>query len=217
MVATLYHFAPSAPSRAAVLAARALGIDVEIIEVNLFKKEQLQEKFVSINPQHTVPTLDDGGFILWESRAISAYLVKVYGKNDTLYSNDVKKRAVIDQRLYFDCGTLYPRIRAICYPILFLNEKTIPDERKTSLNEALSFLDKFLEQSKWVAGENLTIADISCVASVSSIEAVGWDFSQFKNISNWLVQCAKEIPGYDENKQGATIFGEAVKQKLTSN
>lgn len=61
-----------------------------------------------------MPTLVDGDFKLWESRAIGAYLVRTYGKDDTLYPNDLKARSVVDQRLYFDCGTLYPRIRAIC-------------------------------------------------------------------------------------------------------
>jgi glutathione S-transferase len=65
--------------------------------------------FFQINPQHTIPTLDDNGFALWESRAILSYLVEKYGKDDSLYPKDVKARAVVNQRLYFDLGTLYQR------------------------------------------------------------------------------------------------------------
>lgn len=43
------------------------------------------------------------------SRAIMAYLVSQYGKTDELYPKDPKKRALVDQRLYFDAGTLYQR------------------------------------------------------------------------------------------------------------
>lgn len=87
---------------------------IQIRNVNLFQKEQLNEDFIKLNPQHTVPTLDDNGFILSESRAISIYLVEKHFPNGhSLYPKDVKERALINQRLQFDCGTLYQRIRAV--------------------------------------------------------------------------------------------------------
>ena len=41
------------------------------------------------------------------SRAIITYLANQYGKDDSLYPKDPKKRALVDQRLYFDACTLY--------------------------------------------------------------------------------------------------------------
>ena len=48
-------------------------------------------------------------YFLFFSRAIIAYLVDQYGKDDSLYPKDPKQRAVVNQRLYFDAGTLYQR------------------------------------------------------------------------------------------------------------
>nr|QFU14631.1 glutathione S-transferase GSTd1 [Dendroctonus armandi] len=215
MVLTLHHFPPSAPSRAALLTAKAIGLDIDIQIVNLFKKEQLSEEFIKINPQHTIPTLVDGDFIVWDSHAIGPYLATVYGKDPTFYPTDVKKRAIVDQRLYFDCGTLYPRIRAICFPILFLGEDQILDENKQPLEEALGFLDVFLDGNNYVAGDKLTVADCALAASVSSIVAVGWDIKAYENVNNWLARCALTIPGYDEtNQTGANEFGKAVRSKM---
>lgn len=44
------------------------------------------------------------------SRAILSYLVAAYSKDDTLYPRDIRVRALIDQRLQFDLGTLYARL-----------------------------------------------------------------------------------------------------------
>lgn len=104
----------SAHCRVALQVIRALGLEVDVRVVNLLKQEQLSEDFIKINPQHTVPTLVDDGFVLTESRAIILYLVEKYVSNSSFYSKDVKIRALIHQRLQFDVGTFYLRLRAIC-------------------------------------------------------------------------------------------------------
>ncbi|XP_057660257.1 glutathione S-transferase 1-like [Diorhabda carinulata] len=212
---TLYHFPLSGPSRGAYLAAKAAGVDVDLQIVDLFKKEQYSEEFIKINPQHTVPTLIDGDFSIWDGHAIAGYLATVYAKDANLYPKDPKRKALVDQRLYFDCGTLYPCIRQICYPILYMGEDQIYDEYKLPLEEALGFLDVFLEGNEFVAGKHLTIADCSLVASVSSIVAVGWNISAYSNVVNWISRCALAIPDYEEvNQKGANMYGKAVRSKL---
>ncbi|CAH0695714.1 unnamed protein product [Spodoptera exigua] len=213
MTVKLYHFPISGPSRGALLAARAVEAPVEVEIINLFKKEQFKESFLKINPQHCIPTLDDDGFILWESRAIAGYLADKYGKDDHFYPKDLKKRALVNQRLYFDSSSLYVKIRAICFPILFLGETEIQKPLKDDLNVTLGFLDQFLKDSKWVAGDHPTIADTSIYASVSSILAVGWDISGFPCIERWVNQCSS-FPGVAENDEGAKAFGDAVKNNL---
>lgn len=84
----------------------------------------MNDDFIKLNPQHCVPTIDDDGFVLWESRAIAIYLVeKNHPEGHTLYPLDAQRRAVINQRLQFDASTLHPRIRAICVSISELSVK----------------------------------------------------------------------------------------------
>ena len=67
-------------------------------------------RLLQLNPQHTVPILVDDDFVIWDSHAIAGYLVGQYAEDDTLYpKDDVRKRAVIDQRLHFENGVLYVR------------------------------------------------------------------------------------------------------------
>ncbi|CAH0590468.1 unnamed protein product [Chrysodeixis includens] len=215
MSVKLYHFPISGPSRGALLAARLVEVPVDVEIVNLFEKEQMKESYLKINHQHCVPTLDDCGFILWESRAIACYLADKYGKDDQFYPKDLKKRAIVNQRQQFDGCSLYVKIRAICFPILFCGETEIKQSLKDDLNSTLGFLDMFLQDTIWVAGNHPTIADAAIYASVTSILAVGWDISSFPNIQRWLQECAS-LPGAAENDEGAKAFGEAVKKNLKS-
>jgi glutathione S-transferase len=67
-----------------------------------------------MNPQHTVPTLvDDDGFTIWDSPAFLFYLVAKSAKHDSLYPKDLKKRAIIDQRLHFESGVVFATLRNI--------------------------------------------------------------------------------------------------------
>lgn len=69
--------------------------------------EHLKPEFLKINPQHTIPTLVDEGFALWESRAILQYMVENYAIKDLFYPKDMQKRATVNRLLYFDMGSLY--------------------------------------------------------------------------------------------------------------
>jgi glutathione S-transferase len=52
---------------------------------------------------------------------------------------------------------------------LWLGKTAIDEKQKAGLHEAVSYIDKFLEGSPWVAGSSMTIADFVCVAPVSTI------------------------------------------------
>lgn len=80
-------------------------------------------KFSQINPQHTIPSLEDEGKTFWDSHAINAYLVTKYGKDDSLYPKDPYKKAVVDQRLHFDSGAFFIVGRRIVVSTKYDNEK----------------------------------------------------------------------------------------------
>lgn len=51
------------------------------------------------------------------------------------------------------------------------------------------------------------------IATIPKLQAVGWDISSFPNIQRWVKDC-ETLPGFEENKEGAKQFGEAVKKNL---
>jgi len=101
MTIDVYLASASGPCRAVLMTAKYLGIDVNQKVVNLMAGDQLKPEYIKMNPQHCVPTIDDGGFYLWESRAIQTYLVNKYAPDSPIYPKDPQARAIVDRMLFF--------------------------------------------------------------------------------------------------------------------
>ncbi|KAJ6647487.1 Glutathione S-transferase 1, isoform C [Pseudolycoriella hygida] len=205
MTIDFYYLPGSAPCRAVLMAAKAVGVELNLKLVDLMSGEQLKPEFLKINPQHTIPTLVDGDLSLWESRAIIAYLVEKYGKTDSLYPKDAAKRALVNQRMYFDMGTLYDRFATYYYPQIFAKAPANPENFK-KMEEAVGFLNTFLEGQTYAAGDSLTLADITLVATISSYDLAGFDLSKYPNVAKWYSNCKATVPGYDINEAGLAEF-----------
>ncbi|KAF4526456.1 hypothetical protein B566_EDAN014068 [Ephemera danica] len=200
----LYYMPLSSPCRSVMLTAASLGIKLNLQPLDLMKQENLTPEFIKLNPQHCIPTLDDEGFVLWESRAICAYLVNMYGKDDSLYPRDPQKRAIVDARLDFDQGTLNTRLVEMFSGVF--RGKLPTEEATKSFHDAMDTLEIFLT-SKWVAGNEMTIADMCTVATITTAEAIGEDISRWKNISRWLKRAKKEMFEFKEaNQDGIDQF-----------
>nr|AGY31881.1 glutathione S-transferase D1 [Scaptomyza flava] len=204
-MADFYYLPGSAPCRSVIMVAEAIGLELNKKILDLHAGEHLKPEFIKLNPQHTIPTLVDNGFALWESRAILVYLVEKYGKTDSHYPKCPKKRAVINQRLYFDMGTLYQSLSNYYYPQLFAKAPADPELYK-KMGDAFGFLNTFLDGQTYAAGDSLTIADIALLASVSTFEVAGYDFSKYENVSKWYANAKKVTPGWEENWAGCLEF-----------
>lgn len=123
---------------------------------------------------------------------------------------------------------------------MYLGETRVSDEKRKSLQEAFGFLETFLADGDYVAGTaEPTLADVFVLASLTSIvvsencralslqrfseslqyllhlnkQHAGADLSGYPKISAWYERC-RTLPGFDENEEGAKVFGARVKSKL---
>src|SRR5262245_51320183 len=71
----LYYF-PSPNPQKLKFALPELGLECEMIPVDLSKREQREPGFLAVNPFGRVPVLVDSDLVLWESHAILAYLAR---------------------------------------------------------------------------------------------------------------------------------------------
>lgn len=130
--------------------------------------ETSEPEFVKMNPQKTVPLLDDNGFYLSESRAIMFYLVNARAPESALLGRFPKKRAMIHQRLHFELGTLGPIGRKIIRGVLLDEIDVIPQELKDELLGALEIVNGYLEKNAYIADNFISIADFSYLAAIST-------------------------------------------------
>lgn len=173
---------------------------------------------IQINPQHTVPFLDDNGVLLADSHAICAYLCGKYGKTDCLYPKDLVKRAQVDARLHFDSGHFFARLRFLYEPILYFKGTDLPVERIQYIQTAWDILDRFLENTPYVCGNAMTIADLCIVATAASAtDIIPLDPKKHSNIIKWMDRLSK-LPNYEQlNGAGAESLQVAVRDLLKKN
>ncbi|XP_044002999.1 glutathione S-transferase 1-like [Aphidius gifuensis] len=212
----LYYISYSPPSRAVMMLAKALDVELNLKEVDVLNGEQHEPDFIKINPQHTVPAIVDGSFIISESRAIMAYLATKYAKDDKYYPIDPRRKGIVDHRLYFDIGTLWKRMNDCYFPVTIKIANSVPEEKLAELEKAFEILNVYLENQDYVAGEILTIADFSICMSVTMAEEWGFDITRYENVTGWFERCKEALQefDYDEFIAPAKMLGDMFRENL---
>ncbi|XP_048484409.1 glutathione S-transferase 1 [Plutella xylostella] len=215
----LYVSDASPPARAVLMLAEILQLEFDKQYINPVLREQDSPEMTQKNPMRTVPTLEDGEFCLADSHAIILYLMEKYGQNHrNLYPEDLRVRSTIHQRLFFDCSILFPRLRAIMAPT-FLGKLNQPSgSMVTNIEDAYRTLEAYLSQSKYLAGPEMTIADISAVATVCGLDGLHpIDEKRHPNTREWLVNMSRK-PFYRKcNAEGNEMLISLLKSSMKNN
>ena len=103
------------------------------------------------------------------------------------------------------------------FPVVFKKEKSLKEseENMPKVVENTNLLETFLTRTKYVAGDELTIADLATLANVSSMEAGGIDMSRWPHVAAWLAKLKAELPYYEQaNAEGAQMLGFVYQKAL---
>jgi glutathione S-transferase len=171
--------------------ANELGIELEIIDVDIMKGETKTDSYLALNPNGKVPVLTDGDFVLWESRAITGYLASLRPERG-LYPDDAKKRAIIDQWSYWQAIHLGPAMQKVGFERLLKPKFGMgePDEsaieaQLKDVSQFLPVLNANLAGKDWVAG-NLSIADFAVASTFMVRRASGISLDEVPHVSSWI-------------------------------
>ena len=184
----LYHF-PSPNPQKVRFALLELGVDCEIVPVDLTKGEHRNREFLALNPYGRVPVLTDGDLTLWESHAILAYLGE---KTAKMWPTSSAGRADALRWLFFLSGHITPPAAELArnrIAVKFIGGK--PDEDaiargEKALPDVIRIVEGKLAKSKWLLGNDFTLVDCAYAPILNITEKAGFSFEEFPNVRAYM-------------------------------
>lgn len=127
------------------------------------------------------------------------------------------KRAIINARLHFDTGYLFSQFTSL-FEDIFVYGATQPSSKVLShLRKCYDIMERFLENGPFLCGDHLSIADISCVTTLSSVETfVPIEKVQHPKLFKWIATM-KSFSFYELNRKGAEDIQAQMRNKMKEN
>lgn len=147
-----------------------------------FNNTQTPE-YLGLNPNAKVPTLVDGELVIWESNTILRYLASK--AKSPLYPADLARRTQVERWMDWQLAALNGPYLAMFKDSKLEPEKRSPDfaAQQKDLGAQLSILDKAM--NKWVASDELTIADLCLGPIVYRCLRFPVDLPSLPNLKRW--------------------------------
>ena len=182
------------------IALEEMGLPYEVRVIDFATQEQKADWYVRLNPNGRIPTLDDDGFILFESGAILIYLAEKTGK---FLPKDVHGRSRVIQWLMFQMSGVGPMMGQANVFLRYFPEKipAVIERYQREVTRLFGVLDRQLASHEYIAGE-YSIADMALWPWVSGYEWSGVSVAEFASLQRWLsllgarpaVQAGRDVP-----------------------
>ncbi len=184
-----------------------IGWEYKVTKVNIFKDEQFKPEFRKISPFSKIPVIidHDNNESVFESGAILMYLGE---KSNKFY--DQNNRLKINQWLMIQMAIVGPFIgQHHQFHHYNPGKSEFGEERYFKITKTIyKDLDERLGQSKFLAGEDYTIADIATWPWIARHEWHDVGLKNHKNLTRWYLEISKRpavIKGYDFMSRGEII------------
>jgi glutathione S-transferase len=195
----LYTF-PSPNPQKVVFAILEIGLDCEMVPVDLTKREQRQPEFLALNPTGRVPVLVDGDLKLWESHAILAYIGDKTGKK---WPSTTAGRADALRWLFFLSTHISPPTTDLVFNRIAVKLSGLPADEaaivrgEKALPGVLGIIEGHLEKSRWMLGDELTLVDCAYCPVLNAIDKAGFSLDQFPRVKAYLTTL-RERPAWKQ-------------------
>ena len=166
------------------------GLPYEVHPVNINARAQFEPAFLKISPNNKMPAIvdpdgpDGNELAIFESGAILQYLAR---KSEMFYPTNERKRADVDQWLFWQVGGLGPMIGQALHFMKYAPEK-VPygiERYAKEVTRLLGVMDKQLKNRPYLASD-YSIADIASYPWILRANDAGQTMADFPAIEAWL-------------------------------
>jgi glutathione S-transferase len=185
-----YAHAPN-PKKVRVYLAEK-GIQVPLQQVDLTKGEQRSPEFLKINPLGGLPVLElDDGTLIPESLAIIEYFEDLY-PNPPLLGTDPVSRAKVrayerrcEQGVLNQAATIFQHTSPFFAGRVDQTPK-VAEIARNNLTARLAWLNNELKDREWVAGDKISIADITLSVGIGWAKVAKYELDPaWTNLNRW--------------------------------
>ncbi|NBB10186.1 glutathione S-transferase family protein [Pseudomonas sp. SLFW] len=196
----IYGDPGSGSLRRVTTAAAIMNLDIERINVDLFKGESHTPEFLKLNPHGLTPVLQDGDIVIWEASAINLYLAEK--TNAKLLGETPADRFQVLQWMFW-AGEQWRVFSTLLFNewagATFMGKpKTdaIVELATTNIRNAARVLDAHLATRNFIVGDTLTLADIDIAAPFSQYTRTGAPFNEFPSLLRWQHRLLETVPAW---------------------
>jgi len=190
----LHRYPLSGHSHRVELFLSILGLEAEIIDVDLANGEHKQEAFLKKNIFGQVPVLEDGPITIADSNAILVYLASKYDSKRNWFPLGNEESAEVQRFLSIAAGEIAHGPASARLVTVFGAELDQDTLIKQS-HALLETLEAHLNNRDWLAGEQATIADISNYTYIAHAPEGNVSLNGYPNIRAWLKR-VEDLPGF---------------------
>jgi glutathione S-transferase len=170
--------------------AEESGLPYEHVPVSLgVESAECKEPwYLALNPNGRVPTIDDDGFIMWESAAINLYLAEKY--RSPLFPATFEGKGRLLQWTFFIANDVEPPLISVLRNrVVFppeLRNPMLADEAESALRSKFVILEQQLLAAPYFGGEQWNMSDFMIACVLYILTRLKLDMSAYPRIDTWL-------------------------------
>jgi glutathione S-transferase len=174
-----------------------LGLEYERVDLGGPFGGNQDPEYLAMNPNGLVPTIKDGDLVMWESNTICRYLCSTYD-GGRLYPTAPVARTHVERWMDWQLSSIGPPMGALLFGLI----RTKPEQRDHAVIEAARrkalaawmIVEDALEGRRFLAGPEMTLAEITLGTLVYRWHAFSIERPLLKNLKAWYERMRERPP-----------------------